>query len=80
MKKIAISSLMAIIASILLSNIALGATALDNLQVQINATVNTGNNNQHPAPAPKKDHDEDENNEHKDNGNHYGEKKKEHKD
>lgn len=79
MKKIAISSLMAIIASILLSNIALAATALDNLQVQINATVNTGNNNQKPAPAPKKDHDNDEN-EHKDNGNHYGEKKKEHKD
>ncbi len=69
---------MAIIASILLSNIALGATALDNLQVQINATVNTGNNQQ-PTPAPKKDHDEDEH-EHKDNGNHYGEKKKEHKD
>lgn len=80
MKKIAVSSLMALIASLVLSNIAFAATALDNLQVQINATVNTGNNNQKAAPAPKKDHDDEEEDEHKDNGKHPGEKKKEKKD
>ncbi len=78
MKKIVLSLTVSVFAALILANAALAATALDNLQVQINATI--GNNNQKaaPAPAPKKDDDDEK--EHKDNGKHLGEKKKEKKD
>ena len=74
MKKIVISLTVSVFAALLLANAALAATALDNLQIQINATVGTNNNQQKPAAntAPKKDDDEDE---HKDNGKHLGQKK-----
>ncbi len=79
MKKILLSLTVSVFAALLLANAALAATALDNLQVQINATVNTGNNNQKAASTPTKKDDDDEK-EHKDNGKHLGEKKKEKKD
>lgn len=78
MKKIVLSLTVSVFAALLLANVAL-AGALDNLQVQINATVGT-NNNQKAAPAPTTKKDDDDEKEHKDNGKHLGEKKKEKKD
>lgn len=79
MKKLTISSLLAMIASLVLSNIALGATALDNMQIQIDknsATVNINNNNNtKPATTSKKKHDDDDEDEHADNGKHKGQDK-----